>query len=62
MRAGSKVRIKPEAWANRQTQHGTDEPCPDEVEIVHVAGDRTSLAGYVWLGVDLGWWEIEDLI
>lgn len=62
MRSGTKVRIKPEAWAKRQAEYGTNEPCPEEVEVQHVAGERTSLAGYCWLGMGLFWWRMEDLL
>lgn len=56
------MKIKPEAWAKRQAEYGTNEPCPDEVEVVHVAPERTSLNGYVWLGMGLFWWKAEDLV
>lgn len=62
MRSGLKVRIKPEAWAKRQAEWGTQEPCPEELEVLHTAGELTSLRGYVWLGMGLFWWRLDDLV
>lgn len=61
MTPGTKVTFKPEAWARYQRETGGTDPAPEGVEVIHVAGDRTTLRGYVWLGLPWCWWRVEDL-
>lgn len=56
-----RVTLRPEAWERLQRELGTQDPNPGQLTVLLVAGDRSSLRGYVYLGLPYCWQKIEDL-
>jgi hypothetical protein len=63
MAPGTKIKFKPETWTRYQRELGIDGSQPEDgVTIIHIAGERTTLRGYVWLGLPYAWCRIDELV
>jgi len=63
MTPGTLVIFKPETWTRYQRELGINEPQPEGgVTVIHIAGERTTLRGYVYLGLPYAWCRIDELV